>query len=52
VWDFLFKFEDMKRLYKRIAKIIAMTNAQQISGRKDFEDAERIYRWLTKYDEE
>tara|TARA_R110000803_G_scaffold44486_2_gene94130 strand:+ start:2213 stop:2338 length:126 start_codon:yes stop_codon:yes gene_type:complete len=36
-------------MYKKICRIVAMQCALTRDGRKDFEDAERIYRWLTEY---
>lgn len=42
----------IKNIYNRICRIVSIQQAQSIDGRKDFEDAERIFRYLTKYYEE
>jgi hypothetical protein len=39
----------MKRLYLKVCRIVALMYAKQYDGRKDFEDADRLYRWLTEY---
>mgnify|MGYP003647980854 CR=1 FL=1 len=45
-----FIFELMiNKLYKRISRIIALLCSKDYDGRKDFEDADRLYRWLTEH---
>ncbi len=45
-----FIFELMiNKLYKRISRIIALLCSKEYDGRKDFEDADRLYRWLTEH---
>lgn len=45
-----FIFELMiNKLYKRISRIIALVCSKDYDGRKDFEDADRLYRWLTEH---
>jgi len=39
----------VKLLYSRVCRIVAIQQAQTIDGRKDFEDADRIFRYLTHY---